>query len=80
MGELFVRGVVAYEVAARMRYLGEPLSRAASAALATVKRLGGSGGLVAVDRRGNIAMPFNSQGMYRAAMHRDGRRLVAIYR
>jgi beta-aspartyl-peptidase (threonine type) len=80
MGELFIRGVIAYEVAARMRYLGEPLSRAASGALATVKRLGGSGGLIAVDRRGNIAMPFNSQGMYRAALRRDGRRLVAIYR
>jgi beta-aspartyl-peptidase (threonine type) len=53
---------------------------AASAALAGVARLGGDGGLVAVDRRGNVVMPFNSQGMYRACIRRDGRKLVAIYR
>ncbi|MGH8221428.1 MAG: isoaspartyl peptidase/L-asparaginase [Woeseiaceae bacterium] len=42
-------------------------------------RLGGDGGLVAVDRRGNVAMPFNSQGMYRACIDRRGRRSIAIY-
>jgi isoaspartyl peptidase/L-asparaginase-like protein (Ntn-hydrolase superfamily) len=79
LGELFIRALVAYDVAARMRYRRESLATAARAALANVARLGGDGGLVAVDRRGNIAMPFNSQGMYRACIDRRGRRTVAIY-
>ena len=66
LGEAFIRAAVAYDVAARMRYRKEPLGKAAAAALANVARLGGDGGLIAVDRRGNVAMPFNSEGMYRA--------------
>ena len=80
LGELFIRSALAHDVAARMKYLGETLARAASRALANIARLGGDGGLVAVDRRGNIAMPFNSEGMYRAAIDRNGRRTIAIYR
>ena len=80
LGEAFIRALVAYDVAARMRYRGESLASAARAALANVARLGGDGGLVAVDRRGNVAMPFNSQGMYRACIDRRGRRTIAIYR
>ncbi|HZP93932.1 MAG TPA: isoaspartyl peptidase/L-asparaginase [Burkholderiales bacterium] len=79
-GELFMRCVLAYDVAARMRYRGDSLDRAAAAALQNLSRLGGQGGLVGIDRRGNIAMPFNSQGMYRACIDRNGRRYVAIYR
>ena len=79
-GELFIRSVLAHDVAARMRYRGETLARAAARALVQVARLGGAGGLVAVDRRGNLALPFNSQGMYRAAIDRTGRLRVAIYR
>lgn len=80
VGELFIRALVAYDVAARMRYRRESLASAARAALANVARLGGDGGLVAVDRRGNVAMPFNSQGMYRACIDRRGRRFIGIYR
>lgn len=79
LGEAFIRAQVAYDIAARMRYRHESLASAARAALASVARLGGDGGLVAVDRRGNVAMPFNSQGMYRACIDRRGRRTVAIY-
>jgi beta-aspartyl-peptidase (threonine type) len=79
-GELFIRAVIAFNVAARMQYRGEPLSRAAAAALAQVARLGGAGGLVAVDRRGNIAMPFNSRGMYRGCIDRSGKRRICVYR
>jgi beta-aspartyl-peptidase (threonine type) len=46
--------------------------------LTAVARLGGDGGLVAVDRRGNVAMPFNSEAMLRACVGRDGRRLARI--
>jgi isoaspartyl peptidase/L-asparaginase-like protein (Ntn-hydrolase superfamily) len=79
LGEAFIRCVLAHDVAARMRYRGDPLSRAATAALGRIARLGADGGLVAVDRRGNLALPFTSQGMYRAAVDRRGRRIVAIY-
>jgi isoaspartyl peptidase/L-asparaginase-like protein (Ntn-hydrolase superfamily) len=75
-GELFIRSVLAFNVAARMRYLGESLARAGAAALAQVARLGGCGGLVAVDRRGRIAMPFNSEGMHRACIDRRGRCMI----
>jgi L-asparaginase / beta-aspartyl-peptidase len=78
-GEIFVRAVLAYDVAARMRYLGEPLARAAARALANVTRLGGDGGLVAIDCRGRIAMPFTSEGMYRGCIGADGRRSVSVY-
>jgi L-asparaginase / beta-aspartyl-peptidase len=79
LGEAFIRAAVAHDVAARMRYRREPLAAAARAALAGVRRLGGDGGLIAVDRRGNVAMPFNSEGMYRGAIDRRGRATIAIF-
>jgi isoaspartyl peptidase/L-asparaginase-like protein (Ntn-hydrolase superfamily) len=79
IGEYFIRAVVAYDVAARMRYLGEALGLAARRALARVVALGGDGGLIAVDRAGKVAMPFASEGMYRG-LARGGRYQVAIYR
>jgi L-asparaginase / beta-aspartyl-peptidase len=79
-GEAFIRAAVAHEVSARMRHRGEALGPAAAAALRPVARLGGDGGIIAVDRKGNIAMPFNSKGMYRAAIDASGRRRIAIYR
>lgn len=80
LGEAFIRVALAHEVCARMRLRGEPLARAAAAALRQIARLGADGGLVAVDRRGNIAMPFNSEGMFRACIGRNGAQVVAIYR
>ena len=79
LGEAFIRAAVAYDVAARMRYRKESLAGAAAAALANVARLGGDGGLIAVDRRGNVAMPFNSEGMYRASIDRRGKIRVEIF-
>jgi beta-aspartyl-peptidase (threonine type) len=80
LGEAFIRGVLAYDVAARVKYLREPLAKAARAVIAKLADLKGDGGLIAVDRRGNIVMPFNSQGMYRAGIDASGKRRVAIYR
>lgn len=66
-GEHFIRGCVAHDVHARMAYGAASLHVAAARAVAeSLAPLGGSGGLVAVDRQGRIAMPFNSAGMYRA--------------
>jgi L-asparaginase / beta-aspartyl-peptidase len=79
IGEYFIRAVAAYDVAARMRYLGETLGLAARGALARVVAVGGEGGLIAVDRAGKVAMPFVSEGMYRGVA-RSGRYEVAIYR
>ena len=79
LGEAFIRAAVAHDVCARMRYAGVSLAAAAAAALRNVADLGADGGLIAVDRRGNVAMPFNSEGMYRACIDRRGRRTLAIF-
>ncbi|HEY1750162.1 MAG TPA: isoaspartyl peptidase/L-asparaginase [Caulobacteraceae bacterium] len=73
IGEAFVRSVAAAQLAWRMRLAGQSLGEAADAALADVKALGGWGGLIALTAKGEIAMPYNSQGMKRAALHPDGR-------
>ena len=79
LGEAFIRATVGHDVCARMVYLNVSLLTAARAALRNVAALGGDGGLIAVDRRGNVAMPFNSEGMFRACIDRRGRRSVAIF-
>jgi beta-aspartyl-peptidase (threonine type) len=79
-GEHFMRALLAYDVAARMRYLGEPLGRAAARSLARVTALGGSGGLIALDRAGRVAMPFTTEGMYRGYARGKLRPVVAIFR
>jgi L-asparaginase / beta-aspartyl-peptidase len=79
-GEYFIRASVAHEVSSRMRYAGESVERAAAGALEKVGKLGGTGGLIALDRRGNFAMPFNTSGMYRGAVGPDGRPRVSIYK
>jgi len=79
IGEAFIRAAVAHDVAARVVYLKQSLARASAAALRSVAAVGGDGGLVAVDRRGAIAMPFNSGGMFRAAIDRGGKKTIAIF-
>jgi beta-aspartyl-peptidase (threonine type) len=79
LGEAFIRAAVGYDVCAQMRYRGASLASAAAAALKNIARLGADGGLIAVDRRGNVVMPFNSEGMYRACIDRRGRRSIAIF-
>jgi isoaspartyl peptidase/L-asparaginase-like protein (Ntn-hydrolase superfamily) len=78
-GEHFMRAVLAHTVSARIRYLGESLTVAARKALREVEKLGGNGGLVAVDAKGCIAMPFNTEGMYRGCVSAAGEWMVEIY-
>lgn len=78
-GEFFIRTVVAHDIAAQVKYQGTPLDQAAARTLDKVKALGGDGGLIALDAKGNLTMPFNSQGMFRAFRHSDGRQQVAMY-
>ena len=80
-GEYFIRNVVAYDVAALMEYKGLSLSEAAGEVIMKkVPELGGDGGLVALDKDGNASMPFNTAGMYRGTVTRDGRIEVKIYK
>jgi L-asparaginase / beta-aspartyl-peptidase len=80
-GEYFIRNVVAYDVAARMKYLGESVHEAADYIVNTVLvEKGGSGGLIAMDRDGDVAMPFNSSGMFRGYLKADGEMMIEIYR
>ena len=80
-GEFFIRNAVAHDIAARMAYGGDTLKAAAEAVIMRrVPELGGDGGAIAVDRDGNIAMPFSTAGMYRAWIATDGSRGTAIFR
>lgn len=65
-GEFFIREAVAHDVSARMKYLGESVEEAANHIINKLADMGGDGGLIAVDKYGNVAMPFNTSGMYRA--------------
>ena len=78
-GEYFIRYAVAYDVNALMDYKGLSLQDAAHHVIQEkLKAAGGSGGLIALDRNGKVAMPFNTPGMYRGYA-RPGEREVGIY-
>jgi L-asparaginase / beta-aspartyl-peptidase len=79
-GEYFIRAVVAHDLSALMEYKGLSLKEAADAVIEKVGKLGGGGGLIAVDKAGNIAMSFNTPGMYRGRVGADGQPVVEIYR
>jgi len=81
VGEHIMRGMVSYDIAALMEYKGVTLAEAANlVVMEKLTALGGSGGVVAIDRHGHIAMPFNSKGMYRGYMLADGTTETAIFR
>jgi beta-aspartyl-peptidase (threonine type) len=79
-GEFFIKTVAAYDVACRMKYGNLTLNEAATATIENLRDLGGEGGLVAVDAFGNVAMPFNCEGMYRAFITSDGEPVIEIYK
>ena len=82
-GEYFIRAAAAHSVAARMKFAGMSVEEAARVTvmdeLPAMPPNGGSGGVIALDAEGNIAMPFNTQGMYRGYVDTDGNRAVMIY-
>lgn len=78
-GEFFIRYAAAHEVAARIAHAGQTLAAAAEAVVVELGRVGGSGGLVAVGKDGNVALPFNCAGMYRGYVQDDGIVYTAIY-
>jgi len=78
-GEYFMLGVSAFDVAARMKYKGLSLEAAAAEAVDRLTSIGGEGGLISVDSHGNVVLPFNSDGMYRASITENGSH-IAIYK
>lgn len=79
-GEFFIRNAVAYDVAARMKYANASLTDAAQAIVNDkLKKLDARGGLIAVDAKGNVATPFNSEGMFHARMGPDGVVHIAVF-
>ncbi len=78
-GEYFIRAGVAHTIALRMALAGEPVQTAASAAIADIAALGGTGGVIALAKDGSVAMPFNTPGMYRGLRFSDGRAGVDIF-
>jgi beta-aspartyl-peptidase (threonine type) len=79
-GEYFIRAAVAHDICAQMEYLELPLARAVSNVLGKMAALGGNGGVIAIDARGDIVLDFNSEGMFRGQRSSTGKREVAIYR
>jgi beta-aspartyl-peptidase (threonine type) len=80
VGEAFMRGLAAYDVSALVEYVGLPLRFAARrVVMDKLPPLGGRGGLIAVDARGNIALPFNTEGMYRGWARAGEAPVSAIY-
>jgi L-asparaginase / beta-aspartyl-peptidase len=79
-GEYFIRLSVAHDLSAMLEYKGLSLQEAADAVIEKVGKLGGKGGLIAIDKSGNIAMSFNTAGMYRGRVGRDEQPIIEIYK
>jgi beta-aspartyl-peptidase (threonine type) len=78
-GEYFIRNVVAYDVCALMNYKNLTVAEAGEEVIKKQTEIGGSGGLIALDRDGNVTMPFNTAGMYRGYITENGKIYIAIY-
>ena len=79
-GEYFIRHTVARDVCARMELAGETLTQAADEVVhKTLIKAGGDGGIIAVDADGNVALTFNTPGMYRASINGSGKKVIGIF-
>ena len=80
-GEYFIRSVVAYDISSLMEYKGFSLREACDyVVMEKLVKIGGEGGLIAIDSKGNIELPFNSEGMYRAKKSSDSELFIGIYK
>jgi beta-aspartyl-peptidase (threonine type) len=75
-----MRLVAGHEISALMEHCAMPLERAAQTVIARITDLGGAGGLIAVDKDGNISLPFNTAGMYRGHVNSTGQAVIEIYK
>jgi beta-aspartyl-peptidase (threonine type) len=79
-GEFYIRAVAAHDICARVEYGAQSLAHAAHMVVhERIAKLGGDGGVIAVDAQGHIAMPFNTEGMYRGWVDRNGKIHTAIF-
>jgi beta-aspartyl-peptidase (threonine type) len=76
---MFIRSAAAHEVASRVRYRNESPRAAAEATLTEIAAIGGDGGLIVLDAKGEYAFSFNTEGMYRGTIGEDGVPWTAIY-
>ena len=79
-GEYFIRATAARTVAAKIEYQNKDVKTATQETIDEIGKMGGDGGLIALDKNGNIAMPFNTAGMYRGAITEDGEISIEIYK
>ena len=80
-GEFFIKSVVAYDISCLMEYKGLSLKESCDlVVMDKLVKIGGEGGLIAVDHKGNIELPFNSEGMYRAQISSESASRIAIYK
>lgn len=79
-GEFFIRTVVGHDISALMEYKNLSVAEAAQTVLDKMQKLGGDGGLIALDAKGNVTMPFNTAGMYRGTVTSEGKIKVQIYK
>ena len=80
-GEYFIRHAVAYNISARMAYGKQSFDDAANAVInEELVKVGGSGGIIGVDHLGNVAMPFNTSGMYRGYVKAGGETFIGMYK
>ena len=78
-GEYFIRGNMAFDVSALMNYSSLSVEKAARKVIDKLSERGGRGGLIAMDKNGNIAMPFNTEGMYRGYYLNESEPIIKIY-
>jgi len=79
-GEYYIRANAAHDICARVEYGGKPLAQAAKeVVMDVIPKLGGDGGVIALDADGNFAMPFNTEGMYRGWVDKNGKIHIAIF-
>ena len=79
-GEYFIRATAARTIAAKMEYQNKDIKTATQETIDEIGKMGGDGGVIALDTDGNIAMPFNTAGMYRGAVTEDGEVMIEIYK
>jgi beta-aspartyl-peptidase (threonine type) len=79
-GEFFIMATAAHDVSALMEYRRKTVEEASIAVIDKIAKLGGTGGMIAIDKNGKIALPFNTSGMYRGYVDANGKLITEIYR
>jgi beta-aspartyl-peptidase (threonine type) len=79
-GEFFIMATAGHDVSALMEYAHKTVEEASLAVINKIGKLGGTGGMIAIDKNGKIALPFNSSGMYRGYVDANGKFVTEIYR